>query len=230
MIRRALSLLLLLLLAAPAWAEVEFSAPTAPVPAYTLVRCELDEGQPGDAWWIVSPDEAVDDFTSEDGRRFYFVAPPGKYTVRALTEENGRKDQGRAVVTILPPGPVPPPPDPTPGPTPGPDPPVPPGPIPVVSGPLWVSYIVEDSTLTPQIAGVGENANFRRGLAGLDATWRAYLDAEEDPARLGLLAPAKAAGLPCAIIQAQDGRIVTIITNPAEDAILAAVKRLRGQQ
>jgi hypothetical protein len=228
LIRRAL--FAPLLLAAPAWAEVEFDAPTAPVPAYTLVRCELSDDQPGDAWWIVSPDEHVDDFTSEDGRRFYFVGPPGRYTVRALTDEGGKKDQGRATVVILPPGPVPPPPNPTPGPTPGPTPPVPPGPTPIVSGPLWVNYIVEDATLTPQIAGVGESTNFRRGLVGLDATWRAYLDNEEDPARLGLLAPARAAGLPCVLIQAQDGRLVGTITNPTEDAILAAVKRLRGQQ
>jgi hypothetical protein len=125
LIRR--TLLILALLAAPAWAEVEFDAPTAPVPAYTLVRCELADDQPGDAWWIVSPDEHVDDFTSEDGRRFYFVGPPGRYTVRALTDEGGKKDQGRASVTILPPaGPTP---GPTPpGPSPGPNPP--PGPTP----------------------------------------------------------------------------------------------------
>lgn len=228
--RPGILLLALALLAAPAWAEVKFTGPTAPVPTYTLARFALADAETGAAVWIVSPDEGVDELTSEDGRRFAFVAPPGRYSVYPIVFRGDRPDKGKAVVVILPPpGPVPPPtpiPDPTPGPTPDPAPTPPPA-----TGHVYVSYVTDAAAPTPQQAEVGTRASFRIQLKDLDASWWAYQSDEEDVGRLNLLVPEKVrkAGLPVAIFHSKDGIIHEVLPAPTEESIMATMRRLRGK-
>lgn len=80
-------------------------SPKNPVPPYTLVRVQVDQGE---RCWVLKQDfSPVDLEYTKSG--FCFVGPPGRYVILAMTPDG----QNQAVVEIggsgpTPPGPLPP--------------------------------------------------------------------------------------------------------------------------
>jgi hypothetical protein len=125
-----------------------------------------------------------------------------------------------------------------PWPAPAPAPPAPePEPTPVVTGRLWVSYVVPPDA-TPAQAAIRTDPMLRATLKGLDAEWLTYTVGEEDLPRLRLQAAVDATGAPCAIIQGSltsstatgpEKPIIERIPSPTREQIVSAVRRLRGE-
>ena len=131
-----------------------------------------------------------------------------------------------------------PPPQPSPAPivqpvpAPAPAPAPAPQPIPVKhTGHLYLSYI-EPRYGTPASAAVRDDLAAIDWHA-LDATFRAYVDGQEELTTLGFLKPIQETGLPAAFIQESGPKgapIIGTVEGPASAAVvLSTVKGLRGQ-
>jgi hypothetical protein len=191
------ALFLLLLLAAPAAAELKIAGELK-VPANRIVRLSAEGAAEGAACiWDVS-DEDRADLEELKGGRLLFAGPAGAYKVklRAIRLDKDGATQietARATVVIGdPPPPVPPGPTP-PGPTPpGPTPPGPtPGPAPIPEAGLRVLIVYESSELSklpPAQANVLYaksvrdflNASCAVGADGKTREWRIW-DKDVDP-------------------------------------------------
>lgn len=161
-------------------------------------------------------------FTTRDGGTFRFL-----FLAVGVGEDGTAKlVKQRLTVTVIDPAPRP---DPGPDPGPDPDPRPPPPPSPVVTGRLYVSFILDDDP-TPAQNTIRTSLTLRAGLAKLDAAFRAYQSNENDLDRLRLAERAREAGVPCAFVQTKDGTIVDTIQNPTIDSILKSVSDLRGNK
>jgi hypothetical protein len=223
---KALTVALLLLLAAPAFAQ-KIDAP-GEVREHTLAR--LSVAGVDSAVWFIEPAEVVDSEELPDGHSVVFAAPPGRYTVMVVGLAEGKIRKARAIVVVVPvgPPPPPPPPGPTPPPGPGPTPPPPvPPPAPVVLGKLHATLILADPP-TPKLAALRTDAAVRSGLAVMDTVYRSYLASEVEVGRYADAMRA-AGGTPCLIVQDDSGKVVGTARVAGADDMLAPIKKLRGK-
>lgn len=133
------ALLLMLLMAPLAWAELRIEGPDK-VQANRIVRLKASGAADGAAYiWDVSDEDKVD--AEESGGRLLFAAPPGVYRIklRAVSLKDGKTtvETARFSVTV---GPT------LPDPKPLPDDPPPPKPTPA-DGPLRVLIVYESADL-----------------------------------------------------------------------------------
>lgn len=165
-------------------------------------------------------------FTTRYGGTFRFLF------LAVGVAEDGTAKLVKERITLEIEGPSPPGPGPGPGPSPGPDPrpdPSPdPRPTPVVTGRLYVSFILPGEP-TPAQNQIRTSATLRSRLVTLDAAFRAYQENESDLERLHLADRVREIGVPCAFVQTKDGAIVAVIQQPTVDSILKSVSDLRGK-
>lgn len=242
MIRRALALLLLL--AAPAWADAPVARLTGPrsvEPGGMILLSPA--GTESDEPPIVVPEEGqpaaltVTPLYTPDGMGGFTpfaalsVAPgvPGSYrfVCIAVGDVDGIARYSVASFAVTVGAPKPPAPDPGPDPDPEPDPDPKPVPEPI-SGPLHVTYIVGPD-MTPLHAALRVDPSIRWAMGELDAYWHTYSSDEEDVARLGYGGIVRSRGLsyPALLIQDQNGVLVDARTVATADEVIAAVESLR---
>ncbi len=148
-------------------------------------------------------------------------------------------DRPRSVVVIIngepyrsvtiPGGGVTPIPIPGPGPTPDPG-PVPP-PVPdettVVTGTLWVTYIIGDSPSVADSKPISDPA-LRARIDGKTVIWRQQNASDPEIERRRFTSVIKA-GLPVTVFQDDKGKIIKSVQTNDPAAILATIKQLKGQ-
>lgn len=223
------TLAVLLTWAAPCWAADPTIVGPATTPEHRMVRLHLD-GAYEAAVWSVYPFGVADGMAVDGGKGFVFVAPPGVFQVEATYVDWNARTFGKAsgVFEVVGASPSPTPPNPGPAPDPGPKPPPPaPEPPTPIAGTLYVSYIVDASSVTPAQAGLRTSPVVRSTLSGLGARWLTYQSDEEDVDRLKLTPVAAIVGLPCAIVQGPDGRVLAAKKVSSGAEIVDMVARAR---
>ena len=218
------SLLLMMMLAPFAWAELKIEG-NEKVAVYKTVRLKATGAAP-DAAYIWDVDKEGDIDADESGAKFSFSAPPGVYRIklRSVSLKDGKTtiETARFSVTVGPdlPDPKPFPPDPGPGPK-------PPDPPPALKQ-LWV-VVIEETADAAETRG----ALFRdKALADrMRARGHKFRVADQDvktadgrtPADVApWIERAKKAGLPRLFLVDQDGNALHEAAVPATAADLRA--------
>ena len=157
------SLLLMMMLAPFAWAELKIEG-NEKVAVYKTVRLKATGAAP-DAAYIWDVDKEGDIDADESGAKFSFSAPPGVYRIklRSVSLKDGKTtiETARFVVTV---GPDLPPPKPLPDDPPAPKPPAP------VDGPLRVLIVYESAeraNMPPAQDAILGSVGFRAWLNGV---------------------------------------------------------------
>jgi hypothetical protein len=124
----------------------------------------------------------------------------------------------------LPPAPAPVPPSPTPTPV-----PVPVPPTPVVAGHLFVSFVSDTPSMTPEIAIVKEGLTVRPKLTAIDAEYHTFASDSPELTRANLTKWIQQVGTPTLIVQDKMGAVLAAEKAPAtEQGLIDRVTAIRG--